>query len=101
MQRRNPYARLDKAAVLGALAAIGSYDPDILHAARARLAAQVRTPKLTGALAVAAGAGLTLSRLPLAGVPLMLIGIWLWWRGVKNAAMVKAGFAEFAGIPPR
>ena len=101
-RRRNPYARLDKEFVLGVLVLIGSYDPDVLQAARARLLLQVRAPKVTGALAILAGAALALSSPgPLAGLPLLLLGGWLWWRGVRNGEMVNAGFEEFAGTTRR
>jgi hypothetical protein len=101
-RRRNPYARLDKEFVLRVLALIGSYDPDILQAARAKLLLQVRAPKITGALAILGGVALALSRPgALAGLPLLLLGGWLWWRGVRNGAMVNAGFDEFAGTTRR
>lgn len=101
-RRRNPYARLDKEFVLGMLALIGSYDPDVLQAARSRLSRQVRAPKITGALAILAAVTLALSRPgPLAGLPLLLLGGWLWWRGVRNGETVNAGFEEFAGTGRR
>jgi hypothetical protein len=101
-RRRNPYARLDKEFVVAVLQLIGSYDPDILQAARARLGLQVRAPKITGALAVLAGGALALSHPgPLAGLPFLVLGGWLWWRGVRNNAMVDAGFAEFVGTTRR
>jgi hypothetical protein len=101
-RRRNPYARLDKESVLGVLALIGSYDPDILQAARAGLLRQVRAPKITGALAILAGVALALSGPgPLAGLPLLFLGGWLWWRGVRNGEMLNAGFEEFAGTSRR
>jgi hypothetical protein len=101
-RRRNPYARLDKEFVLGVLVLIGSYDPDILQAAKSELSLQVRAPKITGALATLAGVALALSRPgPWAGLPLLLLGGWLWWRGVRNGVMVDAGFEEFAGTTRR
>ena len=90
------FAPVDKQWVIGTLKAVGSTDPDVLHAARVKLLSAVGFTRIAGA--VLAGSGVLSLFLPatrwFAG-PLLLVGAWLWRRGARNVAVVEAGYEEF------
>ena len=91
------FTPVDKQWVIGTLKAMGSTDPDVLYAARAKLLAAVTFAKVAGVGAV--GLGVLLLFLPAGGrwfgPPLLVVGWWLWRRGVRNAAVVVAGYDEY------
>jgi hypothetical protein len=97
-----PFATVDRPAVLRALEAAGSRDPDVLHAQKQALREAAAGPKLLGTVLVWAGgiATLTIVLAPL-GIPALWLGIWLRRRGAANLANVEAGFAEFLSHPER
>ena len=96
---RNPFASVDKASVLGALAAAGSWDPDQLEAARSAMLAGVRAARMTGTMALLAGGAAALTRAGLwLAVPLIAVGVWLWRAALRNRATVEEGFAEFGTL---
>ena len=90
------FTPVDKQWVIGTLKAVGSTDPDVLHAARAKLLSAVGFTRTTGA--GLAGLGVVLLFLAMtrwfAG-PVLVVGWWLWRRGARNMAAVEAGYAEF------
>ncbi len=92
------FTPVDKQWVIGTLKAMGSTDPDVLYAARAKLLAAVTFAKVAGVGAV--GLGVLLLFLPAGGrwfgPPLLVAGWGLWRRGVRNAA-VEAGYDEYRG----
>lgn len=92
----SPFVPIDKQAVIGALQAVGSRDPDVIHARVRGLVAWCRLPQHAGLAIVSMGLGLALGfALYLAGVAGAIVGWWLWWRGRKNVAVVEAAFSEF------
>lgn len=101
----NPFARIDKARVIGMLQATGSRDPDVLYAQRAVMFTPVRLAKLAGAGLMLVGALLCLSVVktsvlgPAAGVTLIAFGWWVRRRSARNTAAIEAGFAEYAKAP--
>ena len=96
----NPFVVVDKQAVIGGLRAIGSRDPDILRAEKLAMIRSLRLPKLLGAGLLLAGLVLSRTMAGLAaGIPLLLAGLWLWWRGARNVAAVEAGYSEFVKSP--
>ncbi len=96
----NPFVIVDKQAVIGGLREIGSRDPDVLRAKKLAMIRSLRLPKLLGGGLLLLGVGL----LPTvagaaAGVPVALVGAWLWWRSARNVAAVEAGYSEFVKSP--
>lgn len=96
----NPLVKVDRQAVIGALRATGSRDPDVLHAQKALLLETAGGPLFLGTILMWSGgiATITVILAPL-GVPVLLLGWWLRQRGAANVANVEAGFAEFVGHP--
>lgn len=90
------FTPVDKQWVIGTLKALGSRDPDVLHAARIKLLSAVGVSRIVGAGVAGLGV-LVIVVAPtrwLSG-PLLLAGWWLWRRGVRNVAAVEAGCAEY------
>lgn len=94
---RSPFLDLDRQQVLGYLQAAGSHDPDVLHAQRANLVSLGRFPKLAGIYVTVLGGLLTITILgAFLGLPLLILGWWMWRRGNRNLASIEAGFDEFS-----
>lgn len=90
------FTPVDKQWVIGTLKAVGSRDPDVLHAARIKLLSAVGLTRVVGAGLAGLGVLLLLfSPTRWFSVPLLLAGLWLWRRGVRNVAAVEAGYAEY------
>jgi hypothetical protein len=107
LHRANPFSTVDKHAVIGSLKATGSHDPDVLDARKTELLARVRFQKLAGLFLMVPGIPISLIRsgvlggLPMVviGIPMVLLGWWLWRRGSRNFATVEAGFTEYVRSP--
>jgi len=94
----NPFTKLDKQSVIGALKATGSTDPDILHAQKEKLLTPAKHLKLLAIILVVVGAFFTVTVvLAIAGIPSILFGWWTWRFGLKNIATIEAGYAEYVG----
>ena len=94
--QRSPFLKLDHSTVLGYLKDAGSRDPDVLHTHKANLISLGRFPKLTGIYLVVVGGLLTLTILgAFIGIPLLVLGAWMWKRGAGNLESIEAGYAEF------
>lgn len=92
----NPWVRLDKHDVIGALNAVGSRDPDILHARKATLLAPFRIPRFVGVCLLVAGGIATITHLSIImGVPAILAGGWILYLTSTNVAAVEAGYVEY------
>src|SRR5258708_4770405 len=93
---RNPFTKLDKQSVIGALKATGSRDPDILHSQKNELLSPPKQLKLLGILLMVGGAFFTVTVvLAIAGIPLAIFGWWCWSFGKKNIAAIETGYAEY------
>ena len=90
------FTPVDKQWVIGTLKAVGSTDPDVLYAARAKLVSAVGFARIAGA--GLAGLGVLLLFFAMtrwfAG-PVLVGGWWLWRRGARNVAAVETGYSEF------
>jgi hypothetical protein len=96
----NPFSRLDKQSVIGALKACGSRDPDVLHAQAAQLMAGAKHLKLLGLICVGIGAVFTITIfMAWFGIPTVLFGWWVGRFGRQNIQTVQAAYAEYVGSP--
>jgi len=96
----NPFVTVSKTAVIDWLRAIGSRDPDILRARKSAMLRSLRQHQLVGIGFVLVGLVLLGTPPgPAVGVPLLVVGAWLWWRGMRNVAAVEAGYSEFVKSP--
>jgi hypothetical protein len=94
----NPYAALDKQGVIGMLKATGSKDPDVLHAQRQILMAQAKHLRTYAILAMAGGGICTITIvLAIFGIPLALVGWWIWRRASQNLETIEAAWTEYMG----
>ena len=97
---RNPFTKMDKQSVIGALKATGSRDPDILHSQKIELLSLPKQLKLLGIICMVIGAFFTVTFiLAIAGIPIAIFGWWCWSFGKKNIAAVESGYAEYAAPP--
>lgn len=91
-----PFAKIDKQTVIGILKAVGSRDPDILHAQKQKLLAPAKNLKNISMALMIGGGVLTITVFAaFAGIPLALFGIWVWRRSAQNTAVVEAAYNEF------
>lgn len=94
----NPFSKLDKQSVIGALKATGSRDPDILHSQKNQLLSAPKNLKMLGIILMVGGAFFTVTViLAIAGIPLAIFGWFCWNFGKKNIAAVEEGYAEYLG----
>ena len=95
---RSPFLRLERQHVLGYFKDAGSRDPDVLHTHKANLVSLGRFPKLAGIYVMVLGALLTITILgAFLGIPCLLLGGWMWRRGVQNLKTIESGFSDFIG----
>ncbi|HVW70019.1 MAG TPA: hypothetical protein VHB68_13665, partial [Steroidobacteraceae bacterium] len=91
-----PFSKIDKQTVIGILKAVGSRDPDMLHAQKQKLLAPSKNLKTISYVLMGGGGLLTITVFAaFAGIPLGLFGIWVWRRSARNTAVVEAAFTEF------
>ena len=93
---RNPFTKMDKQSVIGALKATASRDPDVLHLQKIELLSLPKQLKLLGMICMVGGALFTITViLAIAGIPIAIFGWWCWSYGKKNIAAVETGYAEY------
>lgn len=93
---RNPFGPVQPAAVVAALRATGSFDPDVLHSTKERLLAPYRDLRRLAIGGIMLGCTLIiLVSMPIAGV-LTFFGSGALWRfQARQVANVEAGYAEY------
>jgi hypothetical protein len=95
---RNPFTKMDRQSVIGALKATGSRDPDILYSQKTELLSLAKQLKLCGIICMGGGVFFTLTViLAIFGIPIGIFGWWCWSFGKRNIAAVEAGYAEYIG----
>ena len=93
---RNPFTKMDKQSVIGALKATSSRDLDVLHSQKIELLSLPKQLKLLGIICMAGGAIFTVTIiLAFFGIPIGIFGWWCWSFSKKNIAAVETGYAEY------
>jgi hypothetical protein len=96
-----PFSKVDKQSVIGTLKAVGSRDPDVLHAQKQKLLAPSLNMKKISLFLMIGGGVLTITVFAaFAGIPLALFGIWMWRSSSRNIATVETAFSEFIASRP-
>lgn len=93
---RNPFGRVQPAAVAAILRGTGSFDPDVLHATKQRLLAPYRDLRRLATGGIILGCMfIILVSMPLVGV-LTFVGSGAIWRfQARQVANIEAGYAEY------
>lgn len=93
---RNPFTKMHKQSVIGALKATASRDPDVLHSQKNELLSLPKQLKLIGMICMVIGAFFTITViLAIAGIPIIIFGWWCWSFGKKNIAAIESGYTEY------
>ena len=95
---RNPFTKMDRQSVVGALKATGSGDADVFHSKRNELLSAPTQLTLLGVICMVIGAIFTVTViLAIVGIPCVIFGWWCWnpllgrWNSQGNGASNKAG----------
>jgi len=97
----SPFLSLDHQTVLGYFKEAGTRDPDVLHSHKTALIRLGRFPKLAGIYVMLLGALLTITILgAFIGIPALLLGFWMWRRGIANLRTIETVYVEFTGLVP-
>lgn len=97
MVTRSPLVTVDRQEVIGILKATNSRDPDVLHAAKTGLLAEVKFPKAVGVYLIVLGVMCTATiLLSIIGIPMIIAGFWIRHRGVRNVRTVENAYADYA-----
>jgi len=93
---RNPFGPVESSGVVAALRAAGSYDPDVLYAAKQRMLAPYRDLRRISIAGIALGCAVTFfASMPIFGL-LAFVGSAIVWRfQARQVANVEAGYAEY------
>jgi hypothetical protein len=98
---RNPFTKMDRQSVIGALKATGSRDPDVLHSQKTELLSAPKQLKLLGIICMVAGALFTLTViLAIAGIPFVIFGWWCMRFGARNIEAVESGDRDYMSAAP-
>ena len=93
---RNPFGPVQPAAVVAALRATGSFDPDVLHSTKQRLLAPYRDLRRLAIGGIMVGCTLIiLFAMPIVGVLTFLGSGALWGFQARQVANVEAGYAHY------
>ena len=93
---RNPFGPVDAAAVFAALKAAGSFDPDVLFAAKQRMLAPYKDLKRLAVVGIVLGCALVVMiSLPIFGILAFAASALLWRFQAKQVANVEAGYSQF------
>ncbi len=96
LSERNPFGRVDSSRVTAALMAAGSFDPDVLYAAKRRMLTPYRDLRRLSVLGVLLGCALiVVVAMPVLGVLALVSSAILWRFQARQAANVEVGYARF------
>lgn len=87
---------LDKQAVIGALKATGSKDPDVLYTTQKKLIEQCRGLRLYSWVPIICGVLLCLTIIgAFIGIPALIVGIWLRMKTGKSLRLADEAYNEY------
>ena len=82
--------------VVLALRSTGATDEDVLYAAKTEFGEPFRYQKIWGVcLVVFGGLGSLTGVGALLGIPIAVLGLWMWRKGARNLAVVDTAFAQY------
>ena len=92
------FGKMDRQSVIGSFKATGSHDPDVLFLQKKKLITPNKNLKLGSFGMMILG----VLMLPLlgAGIPVILVGIWMYWFGARNIKVVEAAYSEYLASQP-
>ena len=92
------FGKMNRQRVIGFLKASGTRDPDILSLQKQKLITPNKNLKVGSFGFIILGVLL----LPLlgAGIPVILLGIWMYRFGEKNIKVVEAAYSEYLASQP-
>src|SRR5262244_888044 len=89
--RRNPFGAIDSVAVTAAFKALGSYDPDVVFAAKQRMLAPYRDLRRLAVLGILLGCALIfVVAMIVVGVLALVSSVLLWRFQARQVANVEA-----------
>ena len=92
------FRKMDKRSVTGFFKTAATRDPDVLLVKKQTLIAPNRSLKFVGIALTVFGAFLTITMiLAFFGIPLMIVGGWIWWFAKRNIGVVEAAYSEYVG----
>lgn len=92
------FGKMDRQKVIGFFKASGAHDTDILSLQKQKLITPNKNLKIGsfGFMII----GVLLLPLLGMGIPLILLGIWMYWFGEKNIKVVEAAYIEYLSSLP-
>ena len=93
---RNPFGPVESSGVVAALKTAGSYDPDVLDAARRRMLAPYRDLRRVAIAGIVLGCALIfLASMPIFGLFAFVGSAVVWRFQARQVANIEAGYAQF------
>ncbi len=93
---RNPFGPVEPSGVVAALKAAGSYDPDVLDAAKRRMLAPYRDLRRLSIAGIVLGCALIFfASMPIFGLFAFVGSAVVWRYQARQVANVEAGYAQF------
>jgi hypothetical protein len=85
--------------VVLALRSTGATDEDVLYAAKTEFAEPFRYQKISGVSMAVFGALVSLTGVgAVLGIPVAILGLWMWRKGARNLAVVDTAFGQYRGV---
>jgi len=93
---RGPFARVESSAVVAALKAAGSYDPDVVYATKRRMLAPYRDLKRVSIGGIVIGCALIfIAAMPVFGILSFIASAIVWRFQARQVANVESGCAQY------
>jgi hypothetical protein len=90
------FAKIDKQSVIGTLKATGSRDRDIIHTQMSEMLAGPKQLKMVGLICMVGGGVLTITVFAaFLGIPVVILGLWLWSFNKKKIATIEAAYGDY------
>lgn len=90
------FGKMNRQRVIGFLKNAGTRNPDVLFLHKHKLIAPNKNLKFVGYGLIVFGAVFTVTViLAIVGIPLMVLGLWLWWFTRRNITVVEEAYGEY------